>query len=161
MTISDFVADRRASTPSNAAEIAVPDQIELLRSLQNSRDRLVQAELQMLEMANQKISSLQSRRAMTDPSYALQDRRQRLDHMQDRLTSAARMQLEKNGRRFGQLAAKLDALSPLKVLGRGYALAQSTDGTVLHSSSQVEKGAQIRVRLHEGGLRCTVNEKEE
>ncbi len=161
VTISDFVADRRASTPSNAAEIAVPDMTELLRGLQNSGNRLVQAELNLLERGNQKLQYLADKRALTDATAVFQDRRQQLDYLQEKMAAAERMQLEQHYRKFGQLTAKLDALSPLQVLGRGYALAQSEDGTVLRSAKQVETGAQIRVRLHEGELHCTVNDKGE
>ena len=161
VTISDFVADRRASTPSNAAEIAVPDMTELLRGLQNSENRLVQAELNLLERGNRKLQYLADKRAFTDPTAIFQDRRQQLDYLQEKMAAAARMQLEQRHRKFGQLTAKLDALSPLQVLGRGYALAQSEDGTLLRSAKQVDAGAQIRVRLREGELHCTVNHKGE
>lgn len=161
VTIADFVADRRASTPSNAAEIAVPDMTELLRGLENSSNRLVQAELNLLEKNNRRLQNLTDKRALNDPIAIFQDRRQQLDYLQEKMAAAARMQLEQYHRRFGQLAAKLDALSPLQVLGRGYALAQSEDGSVLRSAKQVGTGAQIRVRLHEGVLHCTVNDKGE
>ena len=161
VTISDFVADRRASTPSNAAEIAVPDMTELLRHLQGAGNRLTQAELNLLEREERRLTNLAGKRALTDPTAFLQDRRLQLDYVQQKLGGAARTVLEKDSRRFAQLTAKLDAMSPLKVLGRGYAMAQSDSGEVLRSAQQVEIGDQVRVRLGQGSLRCTVNEKGE
>ena len=161
VTISDFVADRRASTPSNAAEIAVPDMAELLRGLQNTHNRMVQAELNLLDQRDQRLSYLAQKRALTDPTAFLQDKKMYLDYIQQRLGGAARQTLEADSRRFAHLTAKLDAMSPLKVLGRGYAMAQSEDGTVLRSVQQVSVGDKVSVQLAEGTLRCTVNEKGE
>ena len=159
MTISDFVADRRASTPSNAAEIAVPDQKELFHILQGTGNRILQAELNLLEKENRRLVGLADKRALKDPSAFLQDRKLYLDFMQQKLAGITRSLLEDDNRRFAQLAAKLDAMSPLKVLGRGYAMAQSMDGTVLKSAQQVNAGDRITVRLGEGTLDCTVNHK--
>lgn len=161
VTIADFVADRRASTPSNAAEIAVPDMTELLRSLHNSGTRLVQAELNLLERQNRRLQNVTDKRVLTDPSVFVADRRMQLDYSQQKLLGAARTRIEQENRRFAHLSAKLDALSPLKVLGRGYALAQNDTGDVLRSSAQVAIGDSIRVRLYEGELHCTVKEKGE
>ena len=161
VTISDFVADRRASTPSNAAEIAVPDMTELLRGLQAADNRLIQSELNLLERENQRLTSLAGKRALTDPTAFLQDKKMYLDYIQQKLGGAARQTLEADSRRFAQLTAKLDAMSPLKVLGRGYAMAQSGDGTVLRSAQQVSIGDQVHVHLGEGTLHCTVNDKGE
>ena len=161
VTISDFVVDRRASTPSNAAEIAVPDMTELLRYLQSAGNRMIQAELNLLQQKEQKLLTMADKRALTDPTAFLQDRRMQLDYVQQKLVSAAKTVVEKDSRRFAQLTAKLDAMSPLKVLGRGYAMAQNESGEVLRSAQQVEVGEQVHVRLGQGSLRCTVNEKGE
>ena len=146
VAISDFVADRRASTPSNAAEIAVPDMAELLRTLDAAHSR--------------RLESLSKKRVLTDPTAYLADRRQDVDHMTHRLCAAMRVVTDVQNRRFGALAASLDALSPLKVLGRGYALAQQPDGTVLRSADQARIGETLRLRLADGALRCQVKEKE-
>ena len=159
VTISDFVADCRASTPSNAAEIAVPDQRELFHLLQGTSNRILRAELNLLEKESRRLAGLADKRALKDPSAFLQDRKLYLDFMQQKLAGTTRSLLEDDNRRFAQLAAKLDAMSPLKVLGRGYAMAQSMDGTVLKSVRQVNAGDRITVRLGEGALDCTVNHK--
>ena len=161
VTISDFVADRRASTPSNAAEIAVPDMTELLRGLRGTENRLIQAELNLLERENQRLTNLSGKQALTDPTAFLQDKKLYLDYIQQKLGGAARALVEADSRRFAQLTAKLDAMSPLKVLGRGYAMAQSEDGTVLRSAQQVSVGDRVHVRLGEGTLHCTVDNKGE
>ena len=161
VTISDFVADRRASTPSNAAEIAVPDMSELLRFLQTVQMRLVQGEGNLLERENQRLRAWTNKRVLTDPMTFVQDKRMQLDFVQQKLGNAAARQLDGNMRRFTQLTAKLDALSPLKVLGRGYAMAQDEKGSVLRSSEQIQVGENIFVKLAQGGLRCTVQGKEE
>ncbi len=160
VTISDFVADRRASTPSNAAEIAVPDMAELLRALQSTENRMAQGTLNLLDRQEKRLEALGKKRVLSDPMAFLQDRRLQLDYVQQKLASTAREQLADDTKKFAQLTAKLDALSPLKVLGRGYAMAQRTDGTVLRSSEQVEPGDLIRVRLADGSIGCTVEDRE-
>ncbi|MBQ1459707.1 MAG: exodeoxyribonuclease VII large subunit [Oscillospiraceae bacterium] len=160
VTISDFVADRRASTPSNAAEIAVPDMAELLRALQSTENRMAQGTLNLLDRQEKRLEALGKKRVLSDPMAFLQDRRLQLDYVQQKLAGTAREQLADDTKKFAQLTAKLDALSPLKVLGRGYAMAQRTDGTVLRSSEQVEPGDLIRVRLADGSIGCTVEDRE-
>ena len=133
VTISDFVADARASTPSNAAEIAVPDQVELLRWLRGAGDRMVQCETGRLEAARQRLDNLASKRVMRDQMAYVQDKQMELAHLQQRLGDLSGALLSRRRQRFSALAAALDAMSPLKVLGRGYAVARSRDGTILKS----------------------------
>ena len=160
VAISDFVSDRRASTPSNAAEIAVPDMEELLRTLEGAQQRLTQGVQRGIGYRTQQLDALAKKRVLTEPTAYLEDRRQDIDHLTHRLCAGMRAVTGGEGKRFGALAASLDALSPLKVLGRGYALAQTTDGTVLRSAGQVETGETVHLRLAEGGLVCQVKEKE-
>ena len=161
VTISDFVADRRASTPSNAAEIAVPDQAELLKQLDSASRAMAQGTLNTLEKADTQLKALTAKRVLTDPMAFVDDRRMQLDSVQQRLGLTAHRQLSARQQRFTALAASLDALSPLKVLGRGYAMAQAADGTVLRTSRQVREGDRIHVQLGQGALDCTVDHKEE
>ncbi|MFR6086256.1 MAG: exodeoxyribonuclease VII large subunit [Oscillospiraceae bacterium] len=130
VTIADFVADRRASTPSNAAEIAVPDMAELLQRLDSFRSRMAQGTLNGLERQERRLKALAEKRVLTDPLAFVQDKRLQLDYVQQKLLTAANAQWQEEQRRFAALAAKLDALSPLKVLGRGYAMARTEDGAV-------------------------------
>ena len=160
VTIADFVADRWASTPSNAAEIAVPDMTELLRYLQGAEGRLIQGTLNLLDRQDKRLTELGKKRVLSDPMAFLQDRRLQLDYVQQKLAAAARDQIESDVRRFTRLTAALDALSPLKVLGRGYAMAQGSDGAILRDSAQVAPGDTIRVQLARGSLHCTVDSAE-
>ena len=158
VTISDFVADARASTPSNAAEIAVPDQMELLRWLRGVGDRMEQRETQRLEALRQRLDALASKRVMTDQLAYVQDKRMELVHVQQRLGDLASGQLARKRQGFAALAASLDAMSPLKVLGRGYAMAQDEAGRILKSYRDVTTGDRVSVTLGEGGFTCTVDE---
>ena len=160
VTISDYVADRRASTPSNAAEIAVPDMAELLRYLRGADNAMAQSVLHRLEREERRLKMLSEKRALTDPMAFVQDRRLQLDYMQDKMTAAARTHWDREARRFAGTVAKLDALSPLKVLGRGYAMARTEEGGILRSSAQVRPGDRIELRLAQGSLGCRVEEVE-
>ena len=156
VTISDFVADRRASTPSNAAEIAVPDQVELRKQLDSAGRAIAQGTLNTLEKADRQLKALAAKRVLTDPMAFIEDRRMQLDSVQQRLGLTAHRQLGARQQQFTALAASLDALSPLKVLGRGYAMVQAADGTVLRTSRQAAAGDKIHVQLGQGALDCTV-----
>ena len=161
VAISDFVADRRASTPSNAAEIAVPDRMELLRWLDGADSRMARGVTRQLKASQERLDSLAQKRVLTDPAALIADKGMQLDHLQHRLAAAMRAVTDRENGRFAALAASLDALSPLRVLGRGYALAQTEDGTVLLSAAQTAAGERIRVRLAQGQLVCDVAETKE
>ena len=158
VTISDFVADARASTPSNAAEIAVPDQVELLRWLWGAGERMEQTETARLETLREKLETLASKRVMTDQLAYVQDKRMELVHVQQRMGDLAAGQLARKRQGFAALAASLDAMSPLKVLGRGYAMAQNEAGQILKSHRDVTAGERVSVTLGEGGFTATVDE---
>ena len=160
VTISDFVADRRASTPSNAAEIAVPDQAELWKRLDSAGRAMAQGALNTLKKADAQWKTLASKRVLTDPMAFVDDRRMQLDSVQQRMGLTAHRQLSRRQQRFATLAASLDALSPLKVLGRGYAMARTEEGGILRSSAQVRPGDRIELRLAQGSLGCRVEEVE-
>lgn len=160
VAISDFVADRRASTPSNAAEIAVPDRAELLHRIESSRQRLERALCRRVENQRERLETLAKKRVLQDPAALLSDKAMRLDYGQRRLAAAMQTVTDREKGRLAAAAASLDALSPLRVLGRGYALAQTAKGDVLRSVSQVEAGEKVKLRLSEGRLTCVVTEKE-
>ena len=158
VTIADYVADARASTPSNAAEIAVPDQTELLRRLRSAEDRMAQSEAQRLEALRQKLEALAGKRVLTDQMAYVQDKRMELLHVQQRLGDLSGAVLSRKRQMFSTLAASLDAMSPLKVLGRGYAMAQNEGGHILKSYRDVAAGESVSVTLGEGGFTCRVEE---
>ena len=161
VTIADFVAAARASTPSNAAEIAVPDQAELLRYLQDSAVRLAQAETGRIGIQRQRLEELSRKRVMRDQLAYVQDKRMVLAHVQQRLGDVAERTVSRKRERFGALAASLDAMSPLKVLGRGYAMVQDEEGTVVKSWREAPAGTKVTVTLGEGRLDCHVDRARE
>ena len=157
VTIADFVADARASTPSNAAEIAVPDQGELLRWLQGAGQRMAQAESGRLTAERRRLNDLAAKRVLRDQTAYVQDKRMELVHLQQRLGDLSAALIARKRERFGALAASLDAMSPLKVLGRGYAAARNEGGQILRSWRDVSPGDRVDVTLGEGGFTAVVD----
>ncbi|MBR2716962.1 MAG: exodeoxyribonuclease VII large subunit [Oscillospiraceae bacterium] len=160
VTIADFVADVRAATPSNAAELAVPDRQELLGSIAAARRRMEALLSARLGAEREKLRQLAGRRVLQDPSAYLADRRIALDHTQSLLLSAYRGLLAKDRALLGSAAAALDAMSPLKVLARGYAIAETADGRILRSKAGASAGDRLRLLLADGELPCLVMEEE-
>ncbi len=159
VTIADFVADARASTPSNAAEIVVPDQSELSRRLASFADRMEQSERTRLDRLSKHLEELSQKRVLRDPMAFIADKRMLLDYTQQNLASLAREQMGQRQRQFASLCAALEAMSPLKVLSRGYAMARNAAGDVVRSAADVNTGDQIDVVLGQGSLLCTVDER--
>lgn len=157
VTIADYVADKRAATPSNAAELAVPDQMEIREALQSRDIRMAQALRKKLEMLSRRLEELSKRPALTDPEVYLGAKRMALDHGRERLGSAGERLLAEKRKNQVALGAKLDALSPLKVLGRGYSIAQK-DGKSIRRAADVGVGDAIEIKLAEGSLGCVVKE---
>ena len=140
VTIADYVADRRASTPSNAAEIAVPDQNEMRETLLSYGLRADQSERKRLEALRERLRAYESKRVLTDPAASLDNRRQDLDHRQQRLLHAQERILAAKRERFVALGSSLDAMSPLRVLSRGYTVATDERGALLRSASALSPG---------------------
>ncbi|MBE6967060.1 MAG: exodeoxyribonuclease VII large subunit [Ruminococcaceae bacterium] len=158
VTIADYVADLRAATPSNGAELAVPDQMEMRAHLQQLRTRCREALNKQLRVRREKLGLYAERRALRDPLRLIEYKRQLLDSVSLRMVSAQRESLAHRRRAQAEYAAKLDALSPLKVLARGYSIARNTDGLPLRSAAQVSPGEKIDLTLSDGALRCAVEE---
>ena len=159
VTISDFVADARASTPSNAAEIAVPEQKELRRRLDTLSARMEQSAQKRVKALRERYEALARSRVLRDPMAFIDDKRLLLDYTQRKLSTLAQAQTAQRAQRFASLAASLDALSPLKVLGRGYAVARDENGTILRAADEASVGEMIEVLLGQGSLMCTVDEQ--
>ena len=156
VTISDYVADRRASTPSNAAEIAVPDWHEMQDALQSFEIRSRQAMEKSLKSLSQRLDALKSKRVLTDPGVYLDNRRMDLDRARDRLLAASERQLAAKRQSFVKLGAALDAMSPLRVLSRGYTVSSDREGKVLKSVRDLRAGQEISVRFSDGLADCRV-----
>ncbi len=161
VTIADFVADLRAATPSNGAELAVPDQAELRGAIGNMKKRMRNAISSRLASSRQRLMQLRQRRVMTDPGACVLDRRIALDHSEALLIAAFQGLISRKRTRLAQNASALDAMSPLKVLARGYAIAEREDGRVLRSRKEAAPGERLHLRLADGALLCQVQEEEE
>jgi len=155
-TICDFVADLRAPTPSAAAELAVPDGVRLLATLNTCRGRLESAARNLLDTRAQALELLKGKRCLAAPQYYTEEQAMRLDMLTRRFAAAARQQLAVEDRRLAATASKLDALSPLKVLGRGYAIGYGPDGRVLDSVKAVQPADTVEWQLSDGRLCCQV-----
>ena len=156
VTISDFVADRRASTPSNAAEIAVPDCREIADLLTGFELRASQGMRKHISFLRDRLESCSERRVLTEPAAAIDNRRMELDRCRERLCTAQTQQLGRYRQSFVGLAASLEAMSPLRVLTRGYSIVSDREGNCLHSVSQLGVGDEIRLRLSDGSADCRV-----
>ena len=158
VTIADYVADARASTPSNAAEIAVPDRNDVRARLTALERSMTKTEESRLSALRERLTALERKRVLRDPMAFIADKRLLLDYTQKSLASLAEKQVGERRQRFAALCASLHAMSPLAVLARGYAVARTANGTVLRSADEVTVGETIDVTLGRGSLACTVNE---
>lgn len=159
VTIADFVADLRAATPSNAAELAVPDWRERSGHLAQLSARMTAAVSARLEEERARLDHLAKSRVLTDPMTPIRDKRVLLDWQQSRLLNQMQSLTQTQRSRLSALAAGLDAMSPLKVLARGYSLAMDQEHHLLTSVDQVRPGQGIDLRLSDGSLDCTVMKK--
>ena len=161
VTISDYVADLRAATPSNAAELAVPDQDAIRQSLDAMVGAMLTALSRQVKGEKQRLKALSSSPALQSPVAYLNQRRQGLQLLTNRLTSAQTQSVERRKRRCVELAAKLDAMSPLKVFTRGYSMAQTKDGSILRSVTQVQARDPITLSLTDGSIHAVVTDEKE
>lgn len=161
VTISDFVADLRAATPSNAAELAVPDQDALRQNLDAMSATMATVLSRQLKSAQQHLTVLAQSPALRSPTGYIEQREKSLELLKNRLISAQNASITQKNQRYIAAVSKLDAMSPLKVLTRGYSMAQTERGEVLRSIHQVELGERIQISLSDGRLSATVMEKKE
>ncbi|MBO5060094.1 MAG: exodeoxyribonuclease VII large subunit [Clostridia bacterium] len=154
-TIADFVADLRAPTPSAAAEIAVPSQLELMSKISTMANRIRVAEVNALKNRRLKIEKL----SLRNPKDRIDDLRQRNDNLLKQAEKSFLLTLEGRKKTLSQLCAKLDALSPLAVMARGYAIAEEADGTVIRSVKDMQAGKEFSLRLADGACDCVVKER--
>ena len=158
VTISDFVADLRAATPSNAAELAVPDQDALRQQLDSMEQALVLSMKRRLNRAGERLAHLSNRPVLQSPLASFEQRRKALKLLETRLVGAQNQTISKYRQRFVAQTAKLDAMSPLKVLTRGYAVATTESGSIIRSAKEVRPGERITVRVSDGAIHANVIE---
>ena len=161
VTISDFVADLRAATPSNAAELAVPDGDSLRMTLDSAQSAMASSLHRQLQSARRHLQVLADNAALRSPTGYLEQRAKTVELLRNRLSAGFDRSVSNKKRRFVELTAKLDAMSPLKVLTRGYAIAQTADGAVLRSKEQVTVGDTISVDVSDGRIYAAVLPGEE
>ena len=161
VTISDYVADLRAATPSNAAELAVPDQDALRQLLDTMSASMATSVLRQVKASRQHLNALSSSPTLKSPEQYLKLRADALAHLRTHLISKQQQVINIKKQRFVAITAKLDAMSPLKVLTRGYAMIQASDGDVVRSVKQVRAGEEITVSVADGKMTATLNEIKE
>ena len=161
VTISDFVADLRAATPSNAAELAVPDRDALVQALDSMANAMASSLTRQIRAHKQHLDVLSKSPALRSPTGYLDQKQLQLDGLKNRLVSAENQIIARSNQRYIALTAKLDAMSPLKVLTRGYSMARNDRGEVVRSVNQVELGERIGIDFSDGKIFATVMDKKE
>ncbi len=156
-TIADFVADLRAPTPSAAAELAVPDMLTLKHRFANLDERMYFLFSKNIERKRERLRNLSERKVLTDPKNYIEDRRMFLLSQENALNNRFEMLLANKKLILGAKAAKLEALSPLAVLSRGYAIARGDSGAI-KTVKQVKKNDKITMTLADGDIVASVEE---
>ncbi len=160
VSIADLVADRRALTPSEAGELVVPSARDLQDSLLQTAQRMRQTLRDRLDRAKLRLSTIEARSVIQRPMSLVDQKRLDCESLSERAVKAARLMTERKGRDLAEFAASLQALSPLKVLSRGYSLTQTADGTLLRSAASVAPGETLTTRLASGLVRSAVTSVE-
>jgi exodeoxyribonuclease VII large subunit len=156
LTIADLVADRRALTPTEAAERVAPDRLEVARSLDETAARLRALLRRNLQTAREQLAGLTARPCLRRPGERIDELRRRVDDLGARLQRAMRTRLATAQQALSTAAARLDGLSPLRVLARGYSLTQREDGRIVRSSDEVRPGERVVTRLASGTVTSVV-----
>lgn len=155
-TICDFVSDLRAPTPSAAAELATPDQNQILQSLSKADERMRASLKKQYDFLKDRYLRLASSRALTDADAITETRQMIVDNLIERLCKNTSLKISRAENTFASAAAKLDALSPLKVLGRGYIVAQNQNAKIIKSALELDIGQSITLTLKDGRADCNV-----
>jgi exodeoxyribonuclease VII large subunit len=159
-TIADFVADVRAPTPSAAAELCVPDQQAVLADLAGFEERLSMGLGQLVKRLSERLARAASHPLLQNPLRLYEEPTRRVDELTARLQSAINFNLERAQKSLKYEAGRLDMLSPLKVLSRGYAIAQIwPQGEIIKDAAQAKPGDWVRISLSRGHLDCEVKEE--
>ena len=148
-TIADFVADLRAPTPSAAAELAVPDIFEVKQKIINYQNRSKLALKKKIEIMKLRFEKVMKSRVFTDPMRKIMDDSIILDDYMKRLENAMKEIKTENKNKYIELVTKLDSISPLKTLIRGYSLTEK-DGQIIKKASQIDKGDIITIKFSDG-----------
>lgn len=161
VTISDFVADLRAATPSNAAELAVPDQDGLRQSLDQMTSAIAGNLSRQLKAARQHLNALACASVLQDPGAYIAQQRKNMEFLKNRLAAAQNQSVAQKQQRYIAALSKLDAMSPLKVLTRGYSVTQTESGEIVRSAGQVKAGDRVRIRVSDGSMTAEILDQQE
>lgn len=161
VTIADFVADVRAATPSNGAELVAPDQTELRTRLQRAQSLMTAHMTKRLKLSRQSLTALAQSRALREPEASINDRRLALDFLHKRLIAAAQQETSQHRQRFIRLTAKLDAMSPLKVLSRGYSMVKNEQGRIVKACADASVGENLSITVSDGQMQAQVTQIQE
>lgn len=156
VSIADMVADRRALTPSEAAELVVPSQVELRQQVSQLAQQLERRVSGRIERHRLQLEAMRTRSVFQRPMTLIDDRRQQVDELAERTQRAMELQVERSQQRLAATAASLDALSPLKVLARGYSLTTDSEGVLVSSVVPVETGQTLQTQLTDGTITSLV-----
>lgn len=160
VTLSDLVADLRAATPTEAAELVTPDEAEVRAVLVGAGQRINQILRRRLQMSRERLMTLAKRRELQRPEFLFEVPKQRLHEMSHRLTRVIQQRLESEQQTVAQFAARLDGLSPLEVLARGYSVTKTTDGNVVRSIDEVASGEKLTTIVGDGEIHSRVESVE-
>ena len=156
-TICDFVADLRAPTPSAAAECAVPDIFELKANLVSLRQHIISLTRNKMNIERSSLSSFEKRLALRDPVTNINEQRKEIVYLTEKLSIITNSILDDNKSKISALAGKLDALSPLSVISRGYALVEKDDKPVT-KVKDLKKDDVISIKLSDGQVEARIGE---
>jgi len=156
VTIADYAADVRAPTPTRAAELVVPDRRELFDRLRNAIPRLDLGIARALDRHRQAVDSLAASRSLQEPQVAFRERFETLERLARDLENHLYNRLRSCHDAVRIEAARLDSLSPLAVLSRGYAVVVASDGRMVRQASELEVGTQVTLRLSRGRAEAQV-----
>ena len=154
-TICDFVADLRAPTPSAAAECAVPDIFELKSNLVSLKQHIFSLARNRMNIERTKLGSLEKSISLRDPVTNINEQRKELVYLTEKFTNLTNAVLDNNKSKISALAGKLDALSPLRVISRGYALVEKDDKPVT-KVKDLQKDDIISIKLSDGKVEAMV-----
>lgn len=155
-TISDFVADLRAPTPSAAAELAVPDKAELLNNLNFLLKHCNQAMADILSGKRNELEYITSSIYLKNPLMLIRQKQMQFNSVTSRIRNSALLTLAEEKTRFAKAASALDSLSPFKVLARGYSVVTDADGKIISASKDIKKDDIINIKFSKGNAECIV-----
>ena len=161
VTIADFAADVRAATPSNGAELAVPDQISVWQDLRQMQAGMTAAMQSRLQEQNSRLALYSSRLAGKNPARQLDEKRLQLDFLTEKLQHQMQKRLEQDRQRLGASLTKMETLNPLHVLARGYAIVENQKGQALRCAADAQVGENVWIRLQQGRLQAQITEIQE